>query len=367
MSALSPVRIVHVDTGRTWRGGQRQVWLLHRGLVERGVASLLLCTAGGELHRRTEATGLPVRGLPLRGEWDLASAVRIAREARRAGATHLHLHSAHAQTLGLLASRFAGMRRVLATRRVDFVPRDRLVNRWKYGSGISRFVAISAAIRDILVRFGVPAERIRLVPSGVDFTPPPEGGGAAVRRELSVAPGQPLVGTIGALVDHKGQRYLVEAAALVLRERPEARFAIVGEGELRADLEARAEVLGLGDRLLFTGFRRDVPAVLDALDLFVLPSHLEGLGTIVLDALAAGKPVVGTRAGGIPEMIEDGRHGLLVPPRDPPALAAAVLRLLGDPELGRRLAAEGRTRALGSFSADAMVEGNLAVYRELTA
>jgi glycosyltransferase involved in cell wall biosynthesis len=289
----------------------------------------------------------------------------IAAEARRAGATHLHLHSAHAQTLGLLASRLGAPGAVVVTRRVDFVPRRHVFNRWKYGGGVSLFVAISTAIRDILLAFGVPPERLRLVPSGVDFAPAPEGAGAAVRRELGVAQGQLLVGNVGALVDHKGQRYLVEAAALVLRERPDARFAIVGEGELEADLKARAKALGLGGRLLFTGFRRDVPAILDALDLFVMSSHLEGLGTIVLDALAAGKPVVGTRAGGIPEIIEHGSHGLLVPPRNPAALAAAILRVLADPALAARLASQGRARALEGFSADAMVAGNLAVYREL--
>jgi glycosyltransferase involved in cell wall biosynthesis len=251
------------------------------------------------------------------------------------------------------------------TRRVDFVPRRHVFNQWKYGRSVSLFVAISTAIRDILLAFGVPLERLRLVPSGVDFARAPEGAGAAVRREFGVARGQPLVGNVGALVDHKGQRYLVEAAALVLRERPDARFAIVGEGELESDLKARAKALGLGDRLLFTGFRRDVPAILEALDLFVMSSHLEGLGTIVLDALAAGKPVVGTRAGGIPEIIEHESHGLLVPPRDAAALAAAILRVLADPALAARLASQGRARALEGFSADAMVAGNLAVYREL--
>jgi glycosyltransferase involved in cell wall biosynthesis len=362
---MSPLSIVHVDTGRGWRGGQRQVWLLHRGLVERGVKSRLLCTAGGELYRRTADAGLPVKGLALRGEWDVASALGIAAEARRAGATHLHLHSAHAQTLGLLASRLGAPGTVVVTRRVDFVPRHHVFNQWKYGRSVSLFVAISTAIRDILLAFGVPLERLRLVPSGVDFARAPEGAGAAVRREFGVARGQPLVGNVGALVDHKGQRYLVEAAALVLRERPDARFAIVGEGELESDLKARAKALGLGDRLLFTGFRRDVPAILDALDLFVMSSHLEGLGTIVLDALAAGKPVVGTRAGGIPEIIEHESHGLLVPPRDAAALAAAILRVLADPALAARLASQGRARALEGFSADAMVAGNLAVYREL--
>jgi glycosyltransferase involved in cell wall biosynthesis len=173
------------------------------------------------------------------------------------------------------------------------------------------------------------------------------------------------VGNVAHLADHKGQRYLVEAVPEVLRSVPRARFVIVGEGELEGDLRARAAALGLGARLLFTGFRTDVPAVLDALDLFVMPSHLEGLGTAVLDALAAGKPVVAAAAGGIPEIVEDGRHGLLVPPRDPGRLARAIVRLLQNPELASQLATEGLRRVRESFSVDAMVAGNLAVYREV--
>lgn len=301
----------------------------------------------------------------MRGEWDLSSALRIAREAREFGATHLHAHSSHAQALALLASRFGGPGYVLSTRRVDFEVRRHLLNRWKYGKGIALFIAISEAVRAVLLRFGVGEERIRVVPSGVELRPPQPGEGMEFREELGLQPGELLVGNVAHLADHKGQRYLVEAIPTVLRECPQARFVIVGQGELEKPLKQLAHDLGLGDRLIFTGFRADVPAVLEALDLFVMSSHLEGLGTIVLDALAAGKPVVATRAGGIPEMIEDGRHGLLVPPRDPAALGQAILRVLRAPDRAASLAEQGRLRVLEQYSADAMVEGNLAAYREL--
>lgn len=364
---MSGLKILHVDTGLTWRGGQRQVLFLHRGLLARGVPSRLLCSAGGELEARAKEAGLQVEGLPMRGEWEFPSALRIASEVRHFNATHLHLHSAHAQTLGLLGARLSGMRCVISTRRVDFAIRRHLANRWKYGRGIARFVAISRAVKEVLLRFGVDEGRIRLVPSGVERIAPPPGAGEAFRRELGLGTGEALVGNVAHLADHKGQRYLIEAIPSVLRECPSARFVIVGEGELEGELKTLAASLGLGDRLIFTGFRTDVPAVLDALDLFVMSSHLEGLGTIVLDAMAAGKPVVATRAGGIPEMIDDGRHGLLVPARDPAALAGAIVRALGEPALAAFLAGEGKKRVLAHYTADAMVEGNLAVYRDLAA
>lgn len=360
------MKVLHVDTGRGWRGGQQQVLYLHRGLCRLGVASELVCSARGELLRRAGSEGLPARGLPLWGEWDLVSGMRLGAIARRIGASVIHAHCSHALTLCLLAATRSRSTKVVATRRVDFPPARHPLNRWKYRSP-DRLVVISAAIRQIMADFGVRSERLRLVPSGVDLERVSPGSGATVRRELGIGDGEYLIGNVAHLADHKGQRFLVDAVPVVLRNCPRARFLIVGEGELEQDLRAQAAALHLEDRLIFTGFRSDVPAVLDALDLFVMPSHMEGLGTAVMDALAAGKPVVAAAAGGIPEIIEDGHHGLLVPARDPGALAAAILRLAEDPELALRLAAEGLQRVRENFSVDAMVAGNLGVYREVAA
>lgn len=359
------MKILHVDTGKLWRGGQQQVFYLHSGLCRRGIPSTLVCTLGGELHKKAAKAGLPVIPMPLRGEWDLFSARRIAGLLKEEGYTHLHLHSSHAQGIGLAAAFMARFLNVIVTRRVDFVPKNHLMNRWKYGPGVARFVAISTAISNILKGFGVPADRVRLVPSGVDPEKPKPGTGERVRNELGLAPGQPLIGNIAALADHKGQKYLVEAVPLVLAERPDARFAIVGDGELLDELQKRAAELNLGKSLVFTGFRKDVEAVMDALDVFVMPSVMEGLGTAALDALAARKPVVAASSGGLPDIIEDGVNGFLVPPKSPEALAGAILKLLQNSALGAAFAEKGHEVLQKRFSADAMVEGNLAVYREL--
>jgi len=356
--------VLHVDTGVSWRGGQRQVLFLHRGLLGLGVRSRLVCSRGGELLRRAHREGLPAEGLPLRGEWDLWSALRLARIARREGVSVLHAHSSHAQALALLARALGWRGPVVATRRVDFVPRPHPLNRWKY-HGVSRLVVISRAVRDIMLGFGLPPDKIRVVPSGVEPAPAPPGAGARFRESVGVSAGEKLVGNVAHLADHKGQRYLIDAVGPVVERVPGARFVIVGTGELEAPLKARAADLGLGDRVVFAGFREDVPAVLEGLDVFVMSSHLEGLGTSVMDALLAGKPVVATRAGGIPDIIEDGVHGVLVPPRDPAALAEAIVRVLENPGWAEGLARAGRDRVLREFSVEAMVRGCLRVYREL--
>ncbi len=356
--------VLHVDTGTHWRGGQRQVFLLHRGLSRRGGGSWLVCSRGGELERRARAAGLDAVGLALRGEWDLLSAWRIARLAGRRGARVLHAHSSHAHTLCLFARALGAPCRVVVTRRVDFVPRAHPVNRWKYRRA-DRVVAISRAVEEILRSVGVPPERLRRIPSGVEPHPVSPGAGAALRKAWGVAPDEILVGNIGHLVDHKGHRFLLDAIPRVLAEAPRTRFVLVGEGELEGPLRAQAADLGLGDRLVFAGLQTDIGAVLDAFDLFVMSSHLEGLGTSVIDAMLAEKPVVATAAGGIPDIVRDGVDGLLVPPRDPEALARGILRLVTRPDEARRLARSGKERAREEFGVDRMVERYLRLYREL--
>jgi glycosyltransferase involved in cell wall biosynthesis len=169
------------------------------------------------------------------------------------------------------------------------------------------------------------------------------------------------VGNVAALTDHKDHATLLEAAALVSARRPEARFVIVGDGERRAELEARARALGTAERVIFAGFRDDVDRLLPAFDVFCLSSHLEGLGTSLLDAMCFARPVVATAAGGIPEAVLDGVTGRVVPVRDVRALADALVEVLSHPERREAMGRAGRERFLERFTADAMVEATLRV------
>ena len=187
-----------------------------------------------------------------------------------------------------------------------------------------------------------------VVPLGIDVKRFASGRPALDKRD-----GRPLVGNVARLAEQKDHRTLLGAAALV----PEADFAIAGDGELRGELERAA-----GPNVRFLGTRTDVPDILASLDVFAFPSLFEGLCLAVIEAQTAGVPVVATAVGGIKETVVDGETGLLVPPRDPEALAAAIRRLLGHPEEAARLAAEARRRALERYSEEQMVSGTLALY-----
>jgi glycosyltransferase involved in cell wall biosynthesis len=355
---------LHLDSERTWRGGEQQVLYLTTGLQRRGHGVTVACQPGSPLAERARAAGLAVVEVRVRGEADFLAVLALRRLLRRGKFDIVHLHTSHAHAVGSAAAALARQGRTIVSRRVDFGIAANFISGFKYRHGVDRFIAISEAVKQALVQGGVAEQRIAVVHSGIDLARfeavPPN----RFREEFGVAPDAPVVGNVAHMADHKGQRYLLAAVPKVLAAEPRARFFIVGDGDLRGALEAQAKELDVEHAVTFTGFRTDVPQWLDFFDVFVMSSHLEGLCTSVLDALALRKPVVASRAGGLPEIIRHEANGLLVPPKDPDALADAVVRLLRDRELGRRLGEAGRRTVEEEFSADSMVEGTLRVYEE---
>jgi glycosyltransferase involved in cell wall biosynthesis len=354
--------ILHADSARSWRGGQNQVLLTAEGQAARGHQVALACRRGGALAARARGAGLQVHAAGFRGEAWPTAVLALARLVRRLSPEVVHLHDPHAISTGVLALRLARRRPLtIATRRVDF-ELGRL-SRWKY-LACHRVIVVSRAIARVIEAGGVPPERLRLVYEGVPDRTPPAGGREAL-NELGVPPSAAVVGNVAALTDHKDHATLVAAATLLMRQAPHAYVVVVGEGEERSALEARIRDSGLAGRVILTGFRGDVDRLLAAFDVFCLSSRLEGLGTSVLDAMAFALPVVATDAGGLPEAVEDGVTGRVVPGRDPRALADALWALLADPERRLSMGAAGRRRFLERFTAARMVEGTLAAYEDL--
>ncbi len=360
------MRVLHIDTMPFWRGGERQAYYLAKGLAERNCEVGFACQPGSALEPKLLNSGLRVHPTVFRFEADFTAAWRLAGLVRRYNYQVLHMHDSHAHWLGGCAARIAGSPLRVVSRRVDFS-----IHRHGFGLSIIKyryfadtFVAVSEAVRSALVRDGVPPHMIHVVHSGVEIPPRAQRNRGALEKLLGTNGSSKIVGSVGSLVGHKGHRYLVEAAAEIVHLRPNVRFVIFGEGKLRRELESLIERRGLADKFLLPGFTAGVSTLLTAFDIFVMPSVMEGLGTSILDAMAAGVPVVGTRAGGIPEVVKDRRTGLLAAPRDPDSLAMALKNLLDNRELGRKLAARAKQEVSDRFTRELMVEKTLAVYKE---
>jgi len=353
------VRILHVDTARGWRGGQNQVLLTAKGMERRGHEVMVACRTASALRDRARAADLDVQEVAFGGDLVPAPALALRGLVRRFRPDVVHLHDPHAAAAALLTA--SSTARLVASRRVDFALRGPL-SRWKYRR-CRRVIAVSRAVARVLEAGGLSAAHVRVVYEGVPDRAPTAGGEDALRA-LGVPAGAPVVGNVAALTAHKDHATLLLAAAQVIARVPEVRFVIVGQGELESRLRTRAHELGLDGHVLFAGFRPDVDRLIPAFDVFCLSSHMEGLGTSLLDAMCYARAVVGTAAGGIPEAVEDGVTGRVVGPRQPDALAGALTEVLLDRGRRESMGAAGRARFLERFTADRMVEETLAVYAE---
>lgn len=354
---------LHIDTARSWRGGQNQVLVTVLGLRALGHRATLVAHPDGELRRRA-AEGLDLVPLAPGHELDLKAAWKLSRVVQRLSPNVVHAHDPHGVAMASMALSMltrSPTPALVAARRVDFRLKRNSFSRWKYRQ-VDLFIASSNAIRDLLIADGVAAVNVVTVHEGIDVGRIDRLAPVNVRAQFFLPHNAPVVGNVAALVPHKGQRHLIEAMPMVLAQVPDARLVVLGEGPLRPQLEHRVKQLHLERHVVLPGFRDDVLACIKGFDVFVLSSETEGLGTSLLDAMAAGKACIGTRAGGIPEAVADGETGLIVPTHDPSALSQAIVRLLQDEPLRQRMGEAGRARATERFSVEKMVDGTLAAY-----
>jgi glycosyltransferase involved in cell wall biosynthesis len=357
---------LHIDTARTWGGGQNQVRYMVMGLRALGRRAILVAHPQGELLRRM-AEGPDLIPLSPTHEVDLTAAWSLSRVIKTLRPDVVHAHDPHA--VAMAASGIAIIDPqprlpLVASRRIDFHVPHTSFSRWKY-SRVERFIASCRAIEAHLIGDGIPSHRISVVHEGVDVERIARLPAGSVHAELFLPTHAPIVGNVGALVRHKGQHDLIEVAALVVREVPDVRFVILGEGELRQALEDQIRRHHLERHVFLAGFRANVLELTKAFDVFVVSSHHEGLCTTLIDAMAASRPSVGTAVGGVPEVVVDGETGFLVPPGDHTAMARRIVQLLKDPALRARMGAAGLARARAEFTVNQMVAGTEAVYEDL--
>ena len=358
------MRILHIDTERGWRGGERQALWLAAELRRRGHLSIMAARPGEPLAQRAAESGVEVAPCAPRFEADPRAAMRVRRLIRNRRIELVHAHTAHALGLAAMATIATGVP-LVASRRVDFHLRDNVGTRWKYGRAAA-VIAISRAVADILVADGIARSKIAVVADGTDTQRRILPATHATLLALGVKQGAPLVVQVAQLVPHKDPLNFVRAIAAARERVPDVQALLVGEGELRMSVENTVRALGLTGVLHVVGYRHDADALLAAADVVVLSSREEGMGSVLLDALLLGKAIAATRAGGIPDVIEQDVNGLLAPVQDARSLGECISRLLTDHQLARRLSAEARVRA-SDFSVERMTERTLAVYERVIA
>jgi len=358
------MKVLHLETGMQLYGGALQGTYLVRGLAAHGVESLLVCPAGSAVSAKAFPESVSVFAVPMGGDLDLPFVWRLRRMVRQLHPDVVHLHSRRgADWLGGIGASLSGVPAVLSRRVTNPEPRWLVGTKYRL---FERVITISRAIRDGLVHAGVPEDKIRVVHSAV---PRPDPVTQWSRQRLLSEFGLPadakVLGMAAQFIRRKGHDVLLAALPEIIGRYPGARVLLFGRGGLEAEIRRQAEEAGLSEVVRFAGFRSDLGQFLGCLDVLVHPARDEGLGIILLQACAAGVPVVTTPVGGIPEIVRDRVNGLLVPPGDARALAGAVNQLLEARDLRIRLGRAGREIVEREFSVERMVEGNLAVYREL--
>jgi len=342
--------------------------------VERGRFDLrLVCppVLAEQMRAELDELAVPVDQIEIRS-WRQLGAIRQFRRLLRQWRpdivhSHLYFASRYASPL----ARGARVPFVLETAHIEESWRRGWRQRLALIDGLAsrcchRIIAVSNAVKDFYVQAKrVPAAKIVVVYNGIDlsrFDPDAPRDLAALREELGIEADEKVVSVVGRLAEQKGHRYLIEAAKAVVAAVPRARFVLAGRGELEAALKAQAHQLGLSDRVVFAGFRRDVDNVYALSHVVALPSLFEGLPLTVAEAQAMRRPVVATRVSGTPEVLLDGETGLLVPPRDVSALARALIRVLRDEELARLFGQRGRQHACAHFSLERQIEQTETIY-----
>jgi glycosyltransferase involved in cell wall biosynthesis len=376
------IKILHIINSLDIGGNERYLLQLLEHLPREGFHQEVCVPDRGkdatrDLEHECHRLGIPVRVFRVLGNLDASALLKLQQIILKGRYDVVHTHLIYSQLYGRMAAISAKTKCIVSSEQnvYDFKRRPPFlwIERW-LGKRTQRVVACSNKVRDHLIaNVGLSPLKVVVVPNAVDtnlFFPVKPGSSLYpkvedVRKELRLEPGDTVIGSVGHMSRQKGQRFLIDAIPRVLLRYPHAKFVFVGRGRLQRTLTDQARELGVEQAVRFAGIREDVPLVLNCFDLFVLPSLWEGFGTAIVEALACGVPVVASKVGGIPEIIEDGMNGILVPPGRSRPLAQAIIGSLDDPSLGRDMVYRGVRKVIETFSVGKMVETMARIYSQM--
>lgn len=352
------LHIVHTEASCGWGGQEIRILEESRGMLARGHRITLLCPPEATIFKRAAHWGVEVIGLPIRKKRlaDLQAMRRWLRQ-HRGDVDVINTHSSTDSWLAAMANLTSGGTPVplVRTRHISAPVANSLANRWLYGKAVVEVVTTGETLRRELIKgLHLSAEHVESIFTGIDTARFEPGDKASARQRVGLEEGLTWVGIVATIRTWKGHQYLLEAIAAL--GDPHVRLAIVGDGPHRATLEKRVTELGLQHTVRFVGNQQDVVPWLQALDVFVLPSYAnEGVSQAVMQAMSAGLPVITTAVGSMTDVIKADQTGILVPPRDPSAIAGALRRLIDTPADAMRLGQQARAFALEHCGIESMV------------
>lgn len=360
------MKIMHVSTPQSWRGGEQQVAYLAGELRKLRQNQVLMVAKGSAMERFCAEEGLVHQSAVKKSSLPFGFARQLAQWAKHYQVTLVHAHDSHAHTACILAIAFYGLKAsIVLSRRVDFKVGQSWLSRYKYNHRqVKKILCVSGAIKKVMEGCIKRTERLEVVYSGVDTHKFPEEIPGVLRQEYAVDKNTPLVGNVAALADHKDYFTFVDAVKLLIEQDVKAAYFIIGDGPQREEIKAYVKAQGLENKIIFTGFRKNITDILPELNVLLFTSKMEGLGTTILDAWSAEVPVVATAGGGIPELIDHGKTGLLARVKDATACATFVRQLLNNPQQRKTLAAQAKLR-VKDFSKEATAARTLEIYRSI--
>lgn len=351
------MRILFINSIQMFAGGE--IWMLRvlRALQQRGHEVWLVCRPHTELAERAAAAGIRVQLIAFRSDFDPLCILQLARFMRRQRIEIVLTNMDKELRNGGIAAKLAGVRAVIPRRGIDYPLKNRWRYRFAYNVLATHVLANSHATKRALLQNApwLEEKRIEVIHNGIEHEAFVQSARHSFRVEWNIPTHAPVLGFVGQLDERKGLGVLLAAFELIHQRLPEARLVLAGEGPLREMIESEVHAKGWGGNVVLAGFVDDVAAVMQALDVLALPSYWEGFGIVIIEAMACSRPVITTNLSSMPEIVEDGRTGYLIPPGEAQALAESALRLLQDRTLCERMGQAGRARAAQHFSHEVMM------------
>ncbi len=363
MNTKKKITVLHTESSKGWGGQEVRTFRESVGLTKLGVRIIILCQPGSVLSEKADAAGIEVKACVMKKSYDVFAVKRIMKLIQDERIDIINTHSGRDTLLAGIAGRLSGRKPAIVRTRHLALP---ITSKFTYNYLAHKIVTVSEYVRNYLISEGIPSSKITAVHTCVDLDSfNPDIANETLRKELGLNAETPLVGMVAILRRKKGHHILLEAIPGILKEVPETVFVLAGNGPQEENIINRLKEQGLEDKVYLLGLRNDVPDILKSIDVFVLPTLQEALGTSFIEAMAMGKPVIGADVGGVGELMKDGENGYLVKPDSPSDLAGAVIKVLRSDDRGRMMGAKGRDMAVRNFSADRMCEDMYKLYASL--